>query len=48
MFMTHDCNPNKSRDRDRRITSSMSARAKLVRNYLKNKIQTPGLGTWFK
>jgi hypothetical protein len=36
-MVTHACNPSYSTDRDRRIMSSRSAQAKLVRPYLKNK-----------
>jgi hypothetical protein len=47
-MVVHVCNPNYTAGRGRRIMSSFAIQTKLVRPYLKNKIQTKGLGAWLK
>jgi hypothetical protein len=42
--VVHICNPSYSRGRGRKMINSRSSQEKLVRPYLKNKIQTKGLG----
>jgi hypothetical protein len=46
--MVYSCNANYSRDRGKRISSSKPVEVKIVRFCVKNKIQTKGLGAWFK
>jgi hypothetical protein len=45
-MVVHAYNPSLLEGRSRKITSSKSTWAKLVRCYLKNKIQTKQLGAW--
>jgi hypothetical protein len=42
-MVVHSCNPSYSGRRDRRLTSSKPAQAKLSRPYLENKIKIKGL-----